>query len=275
MCRGPGPSESEDAGTEGGYVARVPSSRPRAAAAATSLAAALLSGACAAGPGLREDALLEGRDLLEQLSYVSQLDLLEETRADHARCSTAATLNAYLLLGGSFEAAADRFGVGRERTYGNMHRLQEALYHHANTDGEPGILGAARPRYEDGALVGWELHEGDEYHDVLAALGLRMERVYAQQEATPQDKRAAVEAWLAGPEPVVFIVGVDEDMRRERFAPMHERGNHYVLVTRQAGRFYALDPYRTPGRCGRVELRGRELTDNLFHTPNALFVLRR
>jgi len=232
--------------------------------------------ACAAGPGLDEAAPLAGRDLLEQLSFVSQLDQLDETSADFARCSTAATLSAYLLLGGSFRAAAERYGVDGALTLGNVHRLQEALYLIAERDGEPGIFGASVPRYDDrGRLTGWDRHEADEYQAVLDALGLSMDRVYAPTEADKLDKRAAVQAWLDRPEPVVFVVGVDEDTERERFEPMHERGNHYVIVFRWDGRFYALDSYRTPGRSALVKLTAQDVEDHLLRTPNALFVVWR
>lgn len=214
--------------------------------------------------------------MLAKLSYVSQIDLLAETRADYARCSAAATLSAYLLLGGSFEAAAADQGVAGELTLGNVHRLQEALYRRADRDGEPGIFGASVARYDDqGRLTGWDRHADDEYQDILDALGLSRDRVYAPTEADKQDKRAAVQAWLDRPEQVVFVVGVDEDTERERFAPMHERGNHYVILFRWRDRFYALDSYRTPGRSALVPLSDRDLEDNLFYTPNAVFVVWR
>ena len=250
---------------------------PRRATARATWALALSTlGACATGPGLDESAPLEGRDVLEKLSFVSQLDLLDETRADYARCSAAATLSAYLLLGGSFEAAAARHGVDGELTFGNVHRLQEALYRLADRDGEPGIFGASVARYDDqGQLTGWDRHVDDEYQAVLDALGLSMDRVYAPTRADKRDKRAAVQAWLERSEPVVFVVGVDEDTERERFVPMHERGNHYVIVFRWSDRFYALDSYRTPGRSALVPLSEEEVEDNLLYTPNALFVVWR
>jgi len=219
---------------------------------------------------------LAGHDMLAKLRYVSQLDQLDDTTADHARCSTAATLNAYLLLGGEFAPIAQRFGVGTQLTYANVHRLQEAIYHYANVDGSPGILGASHAEYgEGGRLVGWRRHEHDEYQAVLDAFGLHMDRIYAPSKADTRDKRAAVQAWLDDTTPVVFVVGVDEDMERERFVPMDQRGNHYVILFRWNDRFYALDSYRTPGNEALVALDAQQVEDNLFYTPNALFVVHR
>lgn len=243
---------------------------------ATWISAALAGAACGTTtPRFHQDAQLPGDDTLQQLRYVSQLDELDDTTADYARCSCAATLSAYLLLGGDFAPIAERFGVASELTYANVHRVQEAVYHHANVDGEPGIFGSSHAEYDgDGKLTGWRPHEGDEYHRVLQVFGLHADRVYAPTEADKLDKRAAVQRLLDGDRQVVFV-GVDEDMENERFVPMHERGNHYVILFRWKGRFYALDSFRKPGNEALVRLDAKQVEDNLFYTPNALFVVYR
>ena len=217
------------------------------------------------------DSLPEGRTL-ERLAYVSQLDELEDTVADYARCSCAATLSAYLLLGGDFETVAREFGVEPELTYANVHRVQEALYHHANVDGEPGIYGSSIPSFdEEGRLTGWERHPEDEYHRVLEALGLGADRVYGPTRETANDKRVSILEWTK--RPAVFIVGVDEDMEHERFGPMHKTGNHYIAIHHEDGRYHALDSFRTPGNRAHQVLTDQEVEDNLFETPNAIFVV--
>ena len=119
-----------------------------------------------------EDDLIPGETLLARLGHISQLDRLDDTEADYARCSTAATLNAYLLLGGDFASAAGGLGVDTAFSFANVHRVQETLYHLANADGEPGIYGTARPEYDpEGQLVG--VLDRDEFGELdTSCLGL-------------------------------------------------------------------------------------------------------
>ena len=223
-----------------------------------------------------ETQLIPGDTLLEKLGQVSQLDNLEETTGDYARCSAAATLSAYLLLGGEFARVASQHDVEGELTFGNVHRVQESLYHLANTDDHPGVFGGSVPRYdEQGRLTGWDRAEGDEYHVILEALELKPSRCYGPTKDAPNDKRAAVREMLADPRPVVFIVGVDEDMESESFAPMVETGNHYVAMFEHEGVFYALDSFRYTAKSALVRLSPAEVEANLFDTPNAIFAVRR
>ncbi len=219
---------------------------------------------------------LPGSTLLHKLAHVSQLDKLDDTDADYARCSAAATLSAYLLLGGDFAAIAEKTGVDGALTFANVHLLQEALYDIANTDGRPGVFGTCKPDYDDeGRLIGWAHNEGDEYHAIVDALGLSMTRVYAPTRDDPTELRAAVLDFLATPEDVVFVVGVDEDMAKERFVPMDETGNHYVAMFQRGDTVYALDSYRTPGRSALVVLSPVDVEAHLFRTRNAIYALRR
>ncbi|NET34872.1 MAG: hypothetical protein F6K19_23085 [Cyanothece sp. SIO1E1] len=223
-----------------------------------------------------EESLLPGNSIIEQLAFVSQLDKLEETTTDYARCSAAATLSAYLLLGGDFAEIASKYDIEPTLTFGNVHRVQEVLYHEANVDGQPGIYGTARPKYDsDGNLTGWYVREGDEYHTVVEALGLEMTRIFSPYESEPLNKRPAIEELLSNPGDEVFIVGVNEDMEQEKFYPMEEGvGNHYVIMFRHGDHFYALDSYRTPGRNALVALNEEEVNAHLYYTHNAIYALK-
>ncbi|MEM7456132.1 MAG: hypothetical protein AAF456_17435 [Planctomycetota bacterium] len=213
-------------------------------------------------------------EMIQWLKPVSQLDELEDTVHDFERCSVAATLSAYLILGGNFEACVSRFDVEPDLTRENVQRLQDAIYIHANRDGEPGIFGSCIPEYSDaGALTGWRWHPDDEYKHVVNALGLNVDRIYSGSDSEPDDKRAAVQRALNSDEQVVFVVGVDEDMDTESFQPMVELGNHYIAVVKVGDQFYALDSYRTEGRSTLVEMNLEQVEDNLMYTPNAIFAL--
>lgn len=232
-----------------------------------------LVGCRSAAPSEAPADLVPGDTLLARLARLSQCDHLSETTADEARCSAAATLSGYLLLGGDFATAADHYGIDGDFTYENVYGLQDALYYDADRDGEPGVFGGAIPRYDAaGRYEGWDLHPEDEYHVVTERLGLKVDRVYAPTRDEPRERRAGVERRLAAG-PVVFVVGVNEDTETETFVPMDGTGNHYVLMFRHEGRFYALDSYRPSGRSALVELDEAAVRDHLHFTRNAIYAL--
>ena len=234
----------------------------------------LLMAGCSGNNEQQPVAEHSARDMLHWLEPVSQLDELDDTVHDFERCSVAASVSAYLILGGSFEACATGFDVEPELTHENVQRLQEAIYLHANRDGEPGIFGSCIPEYSDGGdLTGCQWHPDDEYRHVAIALGLSVDRVYSRSESEPDNKRAAVQRALKSADQVVFVVGVDEDMESETFQPMRELGNHYIAVVNIDDQFYAIDSYRTEGRSTLVEMTSEQVDANLLNTPNAIFVL--
>lgn len=240
----------------------------------------LVLAACAAPADFAysETDALPGADLPTRLAHVSQLDLLPDTTGDHERCSCAAALTGYLLLGGSFGAAAARFGIGPELTFANVHRLQEALLHAANVDGEDnGVLGSTVPEYDgDGRLTGWRLHPKDEFHHVLAALGLTAEPLLGPTRAACNDRRAPVAAALAAGEPTVFVIGCHGGTADGAIAPpdaTHD-ANHYALVHVADGRAWLFDSFRRPGHLARRELSADEMRAYLDHNPITPYWLR-
>ncbi|MFN9332295.1 MAG: hypothetical protein ACK6D1_06795 [Planctomycetota bacterium] len=221
---------------------------------------------------------LPGADLPTRLAHVSQLDLLPDTTGDHERCSCAAALTGYLLLGGSFGAAAGSFGIGPELTFANVHRLQEALLRAANVDGEDnGVLGSTVPEYDgDGRLPGWHLHPKDEFHHVLAALGLAAEPLLGPTRAAGNDRSAPVAAALAAGEPTVFVFGCHGGLADGAIAPpdaTHD-ANHYALAYVADGRAWLFDSFRRPGHLARRELSADELRAYLDHNPITPYWLR-
>ncbi|MBK8648924.1 MAG: hypothetical protein IPN16_20770 [Gemmatimonadetes bacterium] len=88
----------------------------------------------------RETDTLSISSPLARVAYLTQLDRLDDTRSDDARCSAAASLNAFVLLGGSVDSVARLFGLPLDRTIGTAHRVQERLYLHADVDGVAGVI---------------------------------------------------------------------------------------------------------------------------------------
>ena len=98
-----------------------------------------------AGAQGRETDTLSSVSALARVSYLTQLDLLDDTRSDEARCGAAASLNAYLLLGGDLDVVARLLGLPLDHTIGTAHRVQDQLYRHADVDGVAGLIGSTKP----------------------------------------------------------------------------------------------------------------------------------
>jgi hypothetical protein len=225
-----------------------------------------------------ENSAPPGGTLLEKLSTVSQLDALPETTADSARSSCAATLSAYLLLGGDFAVVARRFEVGTKLTYENLHRVQEALYRHADRDGEPGVWASAQAEYDSvGTLTGWSMRGGDEYHRVLEALNMEAECIYGPTADSLEWKGGRLTQILAEDSTALFLVGVVEDLSDHTSHAMAEgvNANHYTLALWHAGAYHELDSWRPLGQSGLV--RWSELTAEamLLRTKNVIYRLWR
>ncbi len=257
--------------------------RPRTRNLATVALLALLASAGqlpvrADGADYDESAKPAGRDLVTQLSTVSQFDSLSDTRTDSLRCSCAATLNAYLLLGGDFGAVARELGVKPKLTYENLHRVQDVLCRQSDRDGRGGILATAEAVYDTSdALVDWSMRGDDEYHLVLQKLKMNAERIYGPTRATANRKGERIMQLLAEDSTRVFVVGVYEDMDTRT---MHELtdgtpGNHYALAFWYDGAFHAIDSWRPPGRSGLVRWSDESANAMLFDTRNAIYWVSR
>ena len=203
-----------------------------------------------------EDDALPGVDLPTQLAHVGQLDQLDDTEFDVERCSCAAGLTAYLLLGGEFATLAERFGVGAELTFANVHRLQEALFRSCSGDRE-GLLGSCVPEFDaEGRLTGWRPHANDKFHLVAAALGLDYEPLYGPTKDSLWDHRARIEAAVAAAPRAVFVIGCSASDPGQRVVAPDDAhpANHYALVLAEEGRLWIYDSYCLPGNRCRREL---------------------
>ena len=97
---------------------------------ALGLLAALTAPRHAAAQG-RETDTLSSTSALARVAYLTQLDLLEDTRSDEARCGAAASLNAYLLLGGDLDVVVRLLGLPVDHTIGTAHRVQDQVHNDA------------------------------------------------------------------------------------------------------------------------------------------------
>lgn len=203
-----------------------------------------------------ESDALPGFDLPTQLAHVGQLDQLEDTEFDVERCSCAAGLTAYLLLGGEFATLAERFGVGAELTFANVHRLQEALFRACTGDRE-GLLGSSVPEFDaEGRVTGWRPHANDKFHLVAEALGLDYEPLYGPTKDSLSDHRERVDTAVSAAPRAAFVIGCSSGGPGARVVAPDDAhpANHYALVLAEAGRFWIYDSYCLPGNRCRREL---------------------
>ncbi len=225
-----------------------------------------------------EASLPPGRDVLERLATVSQFDALEATSSDSLRALSAACLNAYLVLGGEFSAVARTFDINGKPTYGNLHRLQDALYHEADRDGAPGLHASATPVYDTSdVLTDWSMRGDDELHRLLEPLRMTSERLYGPTRATVTQKGERLMSLLTEDSTRVFLVGLalEPETRSLHALPEEDAENHYVLVLWRDSGFEVLDSWRPPGARTLSRWSDETASAMLFDTRNTVYWLSR
>ncbi|MBF2054193.1 MAG: hypothetical protein IGS03_12145 [Candidatus Sericytochromatia bacterium] len=195
-------------------------------------------------PTYSEDSPVAGSSPREVLGNLSQNDTLAETLADGERCGAAALLSAHYLLYGSFQQAFARLNIQASvATYRAVHLAQERLYNYANTDGQAGLTSAFRYTvYEDGRVEN-PLASGE---TVQAAklMGLRLQPLIGQHKDSLYQRRQVVNnLWTLYPEAVLLVGVYLDDKTGTVRSPEGERypQNHFVLVFREAGRYWMLN----------------------------------
>ncbi|MBK9409745.1 MAG: prolyl oligopeptidase family serine peptidase [Gemmatimonadetes bacterium] len=219
----------------------------------------------------RETDTLSISSPLARVAYLTQLDRLDDTRSDDARCSAAASLNAFVLLGGSVDSVARLFGLPLDRTIGTAHRVQERLYLHADVDGVAGVIGSTKPVIDaTGAIVASRRSAGDEFHRVLDVLGLRAEPLFGATMATVAARERAVTDYMRRTANPVFIVGADADLSRgarPSRAPTAGSANHYIVIARVDGVWQKVDSWYRAGQQTVSRLTEAEVRGFLHQTP--------
>lgn len=238
------------------------------------LALALLAAVTAPGRIVaqgRETDTVSTASPLARVAYLTQLDRLADTRSDDARCSAAASLNAFVLLGDSIDSVAQLFGLPLDHTIGTAHRVQDRLYLHADVDGVAGVLGSTKPVIDaTGAIVSSRRSAGDEFHRVLDVLGLRAEPLFGATLATVGERDRAVTEYLRRNTNAVFIVGADADLSqgaRPSRAPTAGSANHYIVIARLNGVWPKVDSWYRAGQQTVSRLTEAEVRGFLHRTP--------
>lgn len=195
-------------------------------------------------PNYSEADAVPGQTPEEQVAHLSQNDSLPETNADNSRCGAASLLNVWLLTGGRFEDAARRFGLPSTQhslTYGNAHRLQEAIYNSVNRDGVAGLTTQLSYTHRDGQLVTTQF--GGEITAAAEILGLKIFPLTGTTTHTLHERKAAVDTFLNQNYRGALLVGVHLDQSSGELLSVNANRpqNHFVTAYRRNGTYTLVD----------------------------------
>lgn len=193
-------------------------------------------------PAYAESDLIPGDNPRDRLSQVAQGDTLPETNDEHQRCGAASLLNAWLLLGGSFDEASRKLGLpAGEMSYANLHRAQEALFDQSNHDGGGGLSSSFSYTHRGSAILSVEL--SGEVSTALNKLGLRGTPLLGARVESMHQRQAAVDAfWQTHPEGVLLTgVYLDTGTGEIRSPSAAWPQNHFVTVFKDRSGHAMLD----------------------------------
>ncbi|MBC6401010.1 MAG: S9 family peptidase [Ekhidna sp.] len=216
---------------------------------------------------------LPGDTREEKLKHVSQIDKLSATKNDYARCSASASLNAFLIMDGDWGKMNKKFGLSKELTFENVHKLQDTIVIVAKSDGEDGIYGSFKPKWDKKSrLAGWRTPEGVELPDVLKAFNFEYEPLFGPTKEKEYHKKGAVEAFFDENPSGAILMGVHEVMNAYKSEPIGENapGNHYIMCYKRDGEYRFIDTWRKPGSYSNGVFTKEEVENMLFKTENML-----
>ncbi len=217
--------------------------------------------------------VLPGMNIEEQLRHVSQLDKLAETKNDYARCSASASLNAYLVMGGDWSVLSKKYSLDEKLTFEAVHQLQDTLVIVAESDGEPGIYGSFKPKWDKkNRLDGWFTPEEVELPDVLAEFGFDYKPFHGPTKEKEHSKRSQVEKFFKENPNGAILMGVHENMETGASTPIGDDapGNHYIVCYKRGSQYRFFDTWRKPGVYSHGAFTEEEVETMLFETRNML-----
>ncbi len=223
-----------------------------------------------------EKDVLPGKTMEEKLKHISQIDKLADTDNDYARCSASASLNAYLVMGGDWGALSTRYNLDNALTFEAVHQLQDTLLRIADSDGEPGIYGSFKPKWnKKNKLDGWYMPKGVELPDVLNAFGFTYEPLLGPTKDKEYSKRDRVEQFFKENPRGAILMGVHEVMETGESKPVGEGapGNHYIICYKRDNEYHFLDTWRKPGVYSNGIFSQEQVETMLFDTRNLLLGL--
>lgn len=244
---------------------------------------------------------LRGRDIVQQLAFVSQNDQLDSTKFDAYRCSAAAAINCYLYMGGSWEKLASTLALSDTAfTYANVNWAQEKLFILSGGTLD-GILGQYYPIWnKSGELSGYKVKSNNVLSFVFENLDMYVKPLLPVKISDPAGMKEAIGKMYKDsvlPSPVIDIkdkkelvlnyfknnpngalfMGVEENAKTGESLPAKDERissqNHYIMCFKKGKDFYTLDTWRTPGHKALTKLSDKKVGEMLYTTHNMLLAM--
>jgi hypothetical protein len=225
----------------------------------------------------REPDTLPGKTIIEKLSHVSQIDLLNETKWDDYRCGACAAINCYLLMGGSWQKFCNKFELPVALTFKNIHRLQDTLFLHAGGNKE-GMLTAYYPKWDAaGKYAGYVIapnNRGSLLFENMEMYGAPL--LSHDSNNFKNRKNQVLDYFSKNPNGALFIGAYEDVKSRLTFGAKDtsiNSENHYVTAFNRGGKYYVLDTYQLPGHNTLRELSDKQADDLFFNSFDTVVTL--
>lgn len=244
---------------------------------------------------------LWGKDMVQQLSFVSQIDKLDSTKWDEYRCSAAAALNCYLYMGGSWRKLVYTLELPDTAfTYSNIYFAQEKLFLLSGGNSN-GVLGQYYPTWDkSGDLIGYTVKSNNVLSFVFENLDMYVKPLLPLRISDPQGMKEAIVKMYHDPilpTPVddvknkkdlvlnyfernptgALFMGVHENSATGESLPAKDERissqNHYIMCFKKGDNFYTLDTWRVPGHKSLTKLTDTQVDEMLFKTHNMLLAM--
>lgn len=194
-------------------------------------------------PAYSENELIPGKNMMEIISNITQGDTLNETTSDNSRCAAGSLLNAYLLMGGTFDSVAEKFGVEKQLTYKNVHLVQDKIYTMSNKDSNPGLTMGATYSYMHGSGKIVDPKYDGELGESSKKIGIDIKPIFGETIKTINDRSKTVAEFMKNNPNSVLQVGVYMDVSTgDLFSPTEQKAsNHSVIIFKRDDKFYMAD----------------------------------
>ncbi|MFN8671981.1 MAG: hypothetical protein U0457_07860 [Candidatus Sericytochromatia bacterium] len=224
-------------------------------------------------PTYSENELIKGKNMLEVAANISQKDNLDETKSDDARCGTASLVNAYLIMGGNFKKLAREFSLSSEKTYKNIHLIQEKLYDIANVEKKDGIYSGFKYKTSISGKIS-DIRPSGEIVYASDKIGIGIIPLVGKTVDTMDNKRDAVLEFFNKNPRGVLQIGVYLDTKTgELLRPSNEfPQNHFIIAVKKDKSYYILDTSRVNNGDGKniKKMSNQDINDLIYYTSGII-----
>lgn len=226
-------------------------------------------------PTYAEKDRITGRDMYQVVSNISQNDTLEQTKSDGDRCAASMLLSAYLIMGGSFEDVAKKFGIDKELTYENVHLLQDKIYQKANTDNQEGLTSGFKYSYKGTSKEITKVEATGEMYKIAPELNIKFTPMLGSSVDRINQRKDNIDKFFLSNPKGTLNVGVHLEEATGDILPPDNNlrpQNHAVLVFKRDEKFFMADSGKINNGDGRniKQLETNEVTSLVYNTQGVV-----